>query len=199
MSNSIYDFISLYDFIIKSVTPLLAIATQNTAIAMVAVVVYISHLSVTFFKSYGYKGVDYLNNTFRLKSSTDNTINDRPSEAFNCNIINKGGDYSGKPGFPSGHTTTASVIYFILLLEYFDKNNTYKQRQNLIGVLIVTLILMLLTCLARVKSKCHTIPQVISGVILGLIIAIIYKIFEKNVLMKSERFVKDKERLLNFF
>ena len=196
-TTKVYDYISLYVLFVLALLPISAIATKSTYLLFISVFAYVSMVPVIFFKNTGYKGVDYLSNLFRTDYITSSTVNDRPEIASNCDTINQGGDYSDKPGFPSGHTTIATFIYVSVLLEYFDKNNSAKQRENLIPILIITLLFQVLVPYARVKKGCHTNTQVAGGIVVGALMAIFTKTFERLVLLKNDTYISDKNRFLN--
>ena len=85
----------------------------------------------------------------------------RPEGAFNCNFLNEGGNASGKPGFPSGHVSTASYIMMSLYLYY--KTN-----------IELSIFYVLVVAFARLNKKCHNIYQVIGGMIYGYFVAKIF-------------------------
>jgi len=82
----------------------------------------------------------------------------RPQGANNCDLCSKNGDQSGKPGFPSGHVTTA-VSFFTSIYLLFPE---YRM-----GSLIVGIIYTLLMAWSRISKKCHTLLQTIAGTVLG--------------------------------
>lgn len=82
----------------------------------------------------------------------------RPNNAYNCCIMNKGGEYNGRIGFPSGHALIASYILTCLLLMKFSYIKCF------FAIILITLI-----GLSRYYKHCHTPLQVIAGIILGVI------------------------------
>lgn len=82
----------------------------------------------------------------------------RPQGANNCDLCSKNGDQSGKPGFPSGHVTTA-VSFFTSIYLLFPE---YRM-----GSLIVGIIYTLLMAWSRISKKCHTLLQTVAGTVLG--------------------------------
>ncbi len=107
-----------------------------------------------------------------IKHWTRNTpFGPRPKNAYNCSILNSGGDYSNKPGFPSGHAAVSTFISITL---------AYFLRPLIVNPTIQTIIIALAgiyiiaTAVARVKKHCHTITQVIAGIIYGFAAATLF-------------------------
>lgn len=119
----------------------------------------------------------------------------RPKGATDCNLLNKGGEFGEKPGFPSGHTTTAWFLFVYNLLEFFRLK---KQGISIYGSLIVTGLFALLMPIARFGLKCHTIEQIIGGMVLGTLWAGVFYWFEQGLLMDSHRYREDKQKVINF-
>lgn len=93
----------------------------------------------------------------------------RPQNACNCNLFNMGGKVGGKPGFPSGHTASATFLW-IVLHHYLSKK--FPQYHNIIyyGLLLMVIAVMY----ARYMKECHNIPQLIGGLIAGYIAGTTY-------------------------
>ena len=140
--------------------------------------------------------VKFIKKSKFINSLYKDDINYRPSNAFNCNLINRGGVYSNKPGFPSGHTTAATFLFFIILLEYIDSNNK-EIKNKILPFLIITLFFQITMPIARVKINCHTKKQVYGGIITGILFAIIYKYIDKKVLSKINRYNDNKKSFFN--
>jgi membrane-associated phospholipid phosphatase len=85
----------------------------------------------------------------------------RPQGAFNCDYLNRGGNESGNPGFPSGHVTAATYVMTSLYLYY--KTN-----------IELSMVYVLLISFARLNKRCHNIYQVIGGMMYGYSIAILF-------------------------
>jgi membrane-associated phospholipid phosphatase len=66
-------------------------------------------------------------------------------------------------------------------------------------VTLVTGLFFILMPIARVHIKCHTIPQVIAGIVLGTFWTCLFILFEQYVLLKWDRYVKDKKRFEDSF
>lgn len=192
MDNKIYDYISLYSSFILALMPLLVVCHLSVYLAAITLFGFLCIALHCFFKLYGYKAVDFITKTKGL-----NSVNKRPPNAFNCDSLNKGGDYSNKPGFPSGHTIIATFVCFLILFEFLDKNNTLRQRNRLIPILIIVILGQILVPYARIKKSCHTITQVIGGIVLGILMAIFFKFFERKIFVKSTKYLYEKQKFLN--
>lgn len=120
------------------------------------------------------------------------SIRARPSRANNCNALNKGGSYAEKPGFPSGHTTTAWFIFTYCYLQY-------QYQPKLFGPVFLTSLYALAVPLARIALHCHTEEQVVGGMLLGILWANGFVQLEKRLLEKKPWYKADKERVLEWF
>jgi len=120
------------------------------------------------------------------------SIRARPKGATNCNALNKGGSYTEKPGFPSGHTTTAWFIFTYCYLQY-------RNHSKLFGPVFLTSLYALAMPIARVTLQCHTEEQVVGGMVLGILWASAFVQLEKRVLEKQSWYATDKERVLEWF
>jgi membrane-associated phospholipid phosphatase len=81
----------------------------------------------------------------------------RPPGAAACDAFCIGPVVEGRPGFPSGHTTTIAMFITSLWLQYSDPRILY------IGVPWI-----LIMGWARVAKRCHSWVQVFGGLILGI-------------------------------
>jgi membrane-associated phospholipid phosphatase len=195
MNNySIYHYISLYQFISLLFLFIISVLYKNIYTLSLFLFLIIVTFSVKFIKR-----SKYINSFYK------DDINNRPSNASNCNLFNKGGDYSNKPGFPSGHTTAATFLFFIMLFEYIDSNNK-EIKNKIIPFLIITLFFQITMPIARVKLNCHTKKQVYGGIITGILFAIIYKCVDKKILSKIRgtefsinRYNDNKKSFFNIF
>ena len=122
-------------------------------------------------------------------------LRERPKGARDCDLLNKGGEFDEKPGFPSGHTTTAWFLFIYTLLEFFRLK---KKGISIYGSIILTGLFALLMPIARFGLKCHTIEQVIGGIVLGTLWAGVFYWFEQEILMESNRYREDKQKVINF-
>lgn len=86
----------------------------------------------------------------------------RPNGASNCDLWNRGGDVSGNPGFPSGHTATAAFLATALS---FNSSLTIKTGAGLWVCLVAV---------SRIMKLCHSYLQVISGGLFGLACAYVF-------------------------
>jgi len=83
----------------------------------------------------------------------------RPVGAINCDLCSKNGDQSGKPGFPSGHVTTAASFFTSIYLLFPE----YKENAIWAGILYT-----ILMAWSRISKRCHTLLQTIAGTVLGV-------------------------------
>lgn len=119
-------------------------------------------------------------------------IRARPKKASNCNALNKGGSYEDKPGFPSGHTTTAWFIFTYCVLQY-------QKHPKLFGPVWVTSLYALAVPIARIALSCHTPTQIAGGMVLGTLWAFGFVQLENRVLDKQSWYKADKERIVAWF
>jgi len=90
-------------------------------------------------------------------------------------IANIRPDTAGGYSFPSGHTQTASTIYFSLY--YFIKKR---------WLLIVAIVITTLVALSRMYLGVHYLTDVLTGAALGILISFIFsKLLQKNVNLKK--------------
>lgn len=87
----------------------------------------------------------------------------RPQGASACNIWCIPSNDEGKPGFPSGHVASTTMI--VLLLIYYIKD----LRFTLFGLIYITLM-----GLSRYTKKCHNWVQIVNGFIFGLVGALVF-------------------------
>jgi hypothetical protein len=127
--RKIYDYISLYEYVVLLGLIITAVAGLNTYLASIILFQILMKIPFGLLKQGGYKPIDSI---YKNLSDTKRSINKRPNDAFNCDAINQGGDYSKISGFPSGHSSVATYLFFVVLLEYTDKNTTSSQRKALI-------------------------------------------------------------------
>ena len=86
----------------------------------------------------------------------------RPKGACDCGIINKGGDASSEPGFPSGHVALTS---FFVNYMYFKSFNNYGTDIDLFFINLIPIFVGL----SRYKKKCHNSFQIFSGYLLSIL------------------------------
>lgn len=91
------------------------------------------------------------------------TIFQRPQGAKACNIFCISSNDEGKPGFPSGHVGSTTMMMLILM--YYMKDISF----SLFGISYI-----ILMALSRYNKKCHNWTQIIWGFIFGLIGAITF-------------------------
>ena len=93
-------------------------------------------------------------------------VMERPSDAMNCSILNRGGCYKGRNGMPSGHVTTTT---FVLLAIFVCLCRTITgPRVWWLGAAVGTLIALM--CASRYYRKCHNLHQIAAGLALGCVL-----------------------------
>ena len=92
----------------------------------------------------------------------------RPRGALNCDMLCRGGDASGRPGFPSGHMSTAAFFCVFIGLLVWNRALPQKYLVVACGCLYIVA-----TGIARYKKRCHNIVQIIAGTLLGGLMAVI--------------------------
>lgn len=122
-------------------------------------------------------------------------LRDRPEKAMDCGIINKGGIYAKKAGFPSGHTTMVWFLFIYTLLEYV---RLQKQGRNILIPLLLTAVFAVLVPVARIRLHCHTVAQIIGGIILGTVWAFLFYTLEQHFLMKNSLYLNHKDKAIRF-
>lgn len=180
MERIIYEFISLYEIFSVSGLITSSILLKNVYPLVISIVILLCSIPEKVTKK-----------LIHLPPY----LNQRPVGSSDCNVINKGGDYTEKEGFPSGHTmkTWFLFIYSIMLYVKEKKNN-----RSLIGLVVVTSLYALLIPIARLRLNCHTLPQIIGGIIYGIIWAVLFYFFEENVLLKWNLYRSDKEKIMEY-
>lgn len=177
MYRKLLQIISLYEIAPFGIF-LNGLAASNVFLIVFALAILSKHLPEQFIK--------------RLVPVPD-TIKSRPVDAMDCGMLNDGGPYNKKPGFPSGHTTTAWFIFtYVLLLQS-------KINQKCVGLMIITSLFAVLVPYSRVALHCHTLTQVSAGALLGSVWAWLFFLFEQNVLIHNERYKQDRERLIRLY
>ena len=175
--KTFFDVFSLYEFAAYFIFFVLSVATNNLYFLVLFLALWTKQIPEKFFK---------------LVISGD--INQRPSNAFNCNMINKGGDASTKSGFPSGHCTISSMIATYLVYVFVSvKDKTIKLRVT--QLMILSIIFAILMPIVRYMNNCHTNVQVFGGFFNGIIWGIIFVLFEKYVLDKWSLYVKHRNKI----
>lgn len=163
----LFSIVSLYEFNVYFVIFTLFIATNN---------IYFLILFASLWSKQVPEKI--------LKLIAPENINKRPQNAFNCDMINQGGAASSqRSGFPSGHSTIASMIatYFVYVFMTAQNKHIKSASKRL---LIFSVFFAIMMPIVRYLNHCHTILQVISGVLVGVIWGTFFIIFEQNVLIK---------------
>ena len=181
MDKKIYEIISMYEFTVTNGFLLTGIIAQNVYLLSLVAMLYGKQIPEKIIKNLILK---------------NHPLNIRPSCAKDCDMINKGGcvgGASGRGGFPSGHSTVASFLFFLYLQEFIARKGHCSK-----SALVITFLFLILLPYARVKLACHTIPQVIGGIVLGCLLALIYFQLDVNVFCLNNRYKSDKEKVYNF-
>ena len=92
-----------------------------------------------------------------LKNDFVKGSNPRPKGARNCNLLCNDGNQEGKPGMPSGHSST---VTFFTSFYYQQTSNPWIK-----GLLVVYAILVMAS---RYIKRCHSLQQIGAGSMLGL-------------------------------
>jgi len=82
----------------------------------------------------------------------------RPSEAKQCDLLEKSSNDAGDYGFPSGHS--AFAIFYVLGLWWLTRS---------LWVLIIGIPWAIYVGYTRVYKQCHTIPQILAGYCIGIL------------------------------
>lgn len=87
----------------------------------------------------------------------------RPQGASACNILCIPSNDEGKPGFPSGHVASTTMV--LLLLVYYIKDIRFT---------VFALSYISLMALSRHSKKCHNWTQIAFGFIFGVVGAVVF-------------------------
>lgn len=181
-SRTVIDVLSLYEFSVYFVLFVLFIATNN---------IYFVILFLALFSKQIPERI--------LKRFVSHKYNKRPSDAVNCNMINKGGDASRRGGFPSGHSTVSSFVatYLVFLFIMIKKNNRtdHSMQTKITQLMIFALLFAIIMPVIRFLNHCHTLPQVLAGFIFGIIFAIGFIFFEQYVLLKWPLYINHRNKI----
>ena len=170
--QTILDAISLYEFSVCFILFVISITTFNIYFPIVLFALLTKQIP---------------EKTFKLLAPK--SINQRPTTAVDCGVLNKGGDASGWGGFPSGHCAGAALVA-TYCIHLFTTAKTNKQKQKLSRLMILTVLFAVWMVLVRILNHCHTFTQAIAGMILGVVWGLGFVLFEKHVLMKWPLFVQ---------
>ena len=81
----------------------------------------------------------------------------RPHGASDCNLWCNDGKQEGKPGMPSGHSST---VTFFSAFYYQQTTNPWIRALLIVYALVIMW--------SRYEKKCHSVNQIVSGSLLGL-------------------------------
>jgi membrane-associated phospholipid phosphatase len=181
--RTVYELISLYEFVAVVGIALLSIVLKNRFLAFLFIMLLLKQVPEKIFKFLIFQGRD---------------INNRPKTARDCNMINKGGDASHRSGFPSGHSTVAFFLWAFLVLEFYKQHKGTNTKVPLPPILFIVTLFALLVPMARVKIECHTTPQVLGGAVLGVLWAVLFSYALDPLLEKSiSGYGSDKRAILD--
>jgi membrane-associated phospholipid phosphatase len=184
MERKIYDTISLFEFVAVSGFSLFSLANKNLYVLSLVAMLVAKQIPEKLLKKLVFKGSKF---------------NIRPSDAANCDMINKGGDASANPGFPSGHSTVALTMLTIFLFEYIRKYKKFDLSTLPIAVYIL-IFFAIAVPYVRVKSKCHTLEQVMGGAVLGIAVGVFFStVIDAQWLIKYPEYKKGKETFYGLF
>lgn len=109
-------------------------------------------------------------------SHSDRSIFFRPQGAKGCDVMNRRGDSSFAPGFPSGHMATIAFFAVFALLA------GYVARDSVRSYIIIMSIVCLCMANARLSKKCHNTSQVTCGIVIGSLMGYAWLIVGRNAL-----------------
>ena len=183
-------YISFYELVVYGGLILASISSLNIYLGALLLLVFSKQIPEKLLKNAPFlKGTE---------------LNRRPDCAENCRIDGGGGSFKDKPGFPSGHCAFASFLLFYMLFQYIRINNEECQSEsgggNIYFLLLVTLFFAIAMLYVRIHNNCHTETQAIAGFILGGVwAALMFYVVEELILIKNDRFVKDREKTFAYF
>jgi len=88
----------------------------------------------------------------------------RPSGATDCNLLCDDGDQAGRPGMPSGHSST--VAFFAAY--YFQETTNPWIRAALLGY--ASLVMW-----SRYEKRCHRPSQIATGAFIGILMCVLFR------------------------
>jgi membrane-associated phospholipid phosphatase len=111
--------------------------------------------------------VAYLASHFlKMATGSIDPAGKRPRGATDCDVFNRNGCQEGKPGWPSGHMT---LTVFVLVFAAFALRPAHPGAYCAAAVM-----LSVLMGAARIRKRCHTVGQVVSGALLGALLALLW-------------------------
>lgn len=106
---------------------------------------------------------DVLIGVIKYSLDKNKLIFQRPHGAFACNVLCLPSNDEGKPGFPSGHVASTTMM-MVILIRYF---------QSSVFTLLASTYISLMA-LSRYNKKCHNLTQIIWGMLFGLVGATVF-------------------------
>ena len=100
----------------------------------------------------------------------------RPAEASGCDAFCMNGPVGGRPGFPSGHMTTATMLVTCLWIHTGEP-----------VVLWIGVPWMVAMAWARWQKRCHNGVQIAGGVVFGYLSAATFQMLVKPTEFPSDR------------
>jgi membrane-associated phospholipid phosphatase len=99
-----------------------------------------------------------------LKHNVIKERSTRPSGAKDCNLLCDDGNQAGRPGMPSGHSST--VAFFAAY--YFQQTTNPWIRAALLGY--ASLVMW-----SRYDKKCHRPTQIALGAFIGIVMCVLFR------------------------
>ena len=176
-SQFILDMISLYEFAVYFMLFMLSIATNNIYFLVLFIAIFSKQIPERI-----------------LKALSPKSINKRPDKAFNCDMINQGGDASNRGGFPSGHCTfTSFIATYSVYIFVVSKNK--KIKQQITSIMIVSILFAIIMPAVRYLKNCHTITQTLAGFFLGIVWSGMFILLEREVLLKWSLYSRHRNKI----
>jgi membrane-associated phospholipid phosphatase len=110
---------------------------------------------------------------------SNNKLLKRPVDATNCDILCQNGMQGNSPGMPSGHMALA--LFFVTFLYVIQMHSLDSVVHKALFV-VVAIVYTSLMGYDRVRRKCHTLSQVLSGTALGSILGVSISLIFKSKL-----------------
>lgn len=101
----------------------------------------------------------------------------RPADARACDVFSRKGNVGGAPGMPSGHAAVATTFAILVFIWPAGRALTKTASDSVsafaaTSIILVGLLIIVLTAIARIRKKCHTVAQVVAGCALGTAVSV---------------------------